>query len=272
MWAALSADLEPNKDDTLDGIPEAMDWFDRVVPRGTVYTTYRIATELPDLVASLAVDNEIGVHVHPREFGYDHDQLAELSYDQQEALIQQTREAITDACSLNTAEITAFRAGRHSANRTTLAVVADLGFDLDASVNVRYDEYLPEYVTRRRAPFKTEEGLIELPTTYIRPQFPSRPWLRSFPGGTITATANTLRTDRYLCSGEEAIRALVSSSRGVSLYFHPYDATNHHDLENAGVTFRRRFERLVTRLIEDNAAIWTASDVDPDGSSLDHVE
>lgn len=142
-WLAFSVDLEPNKDGTLTGIEKAMAWFDETVPRGTVYTTYRIATELPDVVAALAVDNEIGVHVHPREFGHDHDQLAELSTDRQRGLIRRTRAAVAEAASMRSDDIVSFRAGRHSASEATFAVLADLGFTVDASINVRYTEYLP---------------------------------------------------------------------------------------------------------------------------------
>ncbi|PSP72829.1 hypothetical protein BRC86_11415 [Halobacteriales archaeon QS_3_64_16] len=191
--------------------------------------------------------------------------MAELPFDRQATLIQRTRDALADACSLEVDEITAFRAGRHSASRETFDALAKLGFDIDASVNVRYGQYLPASMIRRRTPFALEEGLLELPTTYIRPEFPSRLWLRTFPSGTITATANTLRTDRRFCSGKRAIQALVSSSPGVSLYFHPYDATEYHDLENDGPTFRRRFERFVARLIKDNAVFQTAGDVDANG-------
>ena len=35
QWFAFSVDLEPNKDDTLDGIRDAMEWFDETIPRFT---------------------------------------------------------------------------------------------------------------------------------------------------------------------------------------------------------------------------------------------
>lgn len=259
-WLAFSVDLEPNKDDTLDGIPDAMTWFDEVVPQGTVYSTYRIATELPDVVADLADDHEIGVHVHPREFGHEHDQLAELPAARQRELIRTTREALADAIGTEAGEIVSFRAGRHSASETTLDVLADLGFAVDASVNVRYDDYLPETLTRRTGPFHTENGLLELPTTYVRPRIVSRAGLRVFPQRTLTATANTLRTDSPICSGERAMRALFETvDGGVSMYMHPYDATEYHaDLENGGDVFRRRVEAL---LADSDMTILSASKV-----------
>ena len=265
MWLAFSVDLEPNKDDTMTGIEDAMQWFDATVPRGTVYATYRIATERPTVLESLAETHEIGVHVHPREFGHDHDQLARLSPDRQRELIDETRTAIADAISRPADRITAFRAGRHSASLDTLAVLADLGFDVDASVNVRYDDYLPDRFTSRIAPGWVDDvdgDLLELPTTYYRPSVLSRAGLRVFPGREVTATANTLRTDSRICSGYRAIRELFANADpGVSMYMHPYDATDHHtDLPNAGAAFRKRVERLLTD-VSDRYSFVTAADV-----------
>lgn len=244
-WVAFSVDLEPNKDDTLDGVAEAMEWFDDVVPRGTVFATHRIATELPAVVERLASDHEIGVHVHPREFGHDHDQLAELTADRQRELIADTRAGLAAAAGVEEDDITSFRAGRHSASETTLAVLDHLGFTVDASVNVRYTDYLPESLTRRAEPFVLDSGLFELPTTYGRPSLLSRVGIRLFPNRELTATANTLRTDRRGCSGLHALSWLRDASEGFSGYMHPYDATEHHDdLENTGQDFRERVEHL----------------------------
>lgn len=245
-WLAFSVDLEPNKDDTLVGVEEAMEWFDRTVPRGTVYTTYRIATELPDVVASLSTDHEIGVHVHPREFGHDHDQLAELPVDRQRELIQRTRTALAEAAAIDLDKIVSFRAGRHSASEATLDVLADLGFKVDASINVRYSDYLPSPLISTSGPFHLENGLLEVPTSFYRPSLFSRVGLRVFPQRELTATASSLRTDSPICSGPRAIRELFSAIEdGVSMYMHPYDATDYHtDLENNGAAFRSRVQKL----------------------------
>lgn len=120
-----------------------MEWFDEVVTCGTVYATHRIATKLPDVIESLAVNHETGVHVHPREFGHEHDQLAELNANRQRELVAETRRALAEAAEISESEITAFRAGRHSASETTLAVLANLEFDVDASINVQYTDFLP---------------------------------------------------------------------------------------------------------------------------------
>lgn len=236
----FSVDLEPNKDGTLDGVADAMEWFDRTVPRGTVFATYRIATELPELLVDLAETHEIGVHVHPREFGYDHDQLAELSVDRQRELVARTRAAITDATGT---EPTTFRAGRHSASRETISAVSELGFTVDASVNVRYDDYLPTEITERTEPFALD-GLIELPVTHGTLPVVSQCGVRALVERPVTATAATLRADRWRCSGVDAVRHLLDDAGVASFYMHPYDATDHHDLENGGETFRRRFRQL----------------------------
>jgi len=164
MWFAFSVDLEPNKDGSLDGVGRAMEWYAETVPRGTVYTTYRIATELPDLVADLATDHELGVHVHPREFGHDHDQFGDLSRDRQRDLVDRTRHAVADAAALDIDDVTVFRAGRHSATTTTLSVLADLGFEVDASAHVNYD-WLPESIGSATDPLVLDNGLVELPTS-----------------------------------------------------------------------------------------------------------
>lgn len=242
--AVLSIDLEPNKDDTIDGVRDAMEWFDETVPRGTAFATHRIATEMPDLLAMLAESHEIGVHVHPREFGHDHDQLAELSPDRQRELIAQTRAEITDATGI---EPISFRAGRHSASRETLRVLGDLGFAVDASVNIRYDEYLPKDLTERPEPFEVD-GLTEVPVTYGTLPILSSCGVRALAERPVTATAATLRADRWGCSGPIALAWLIEQSEVFSFYMHPYDATDYHSLRNGSGTFRRRFEEIVEQL------------------------
>jgi len=246
-WLAFSVDLEPNKDGTFDNVAKAMAWYDATIPQGTVYATHAIAVDRPDMLARLAGSHEVGVHVHPREFGHEHDQLAELPPQRQRELIQRTRVAIADATGSEPDEITTFRAGRHSASESTLSVLSALGFEIDASANVRYDSYLPNAIRKRIAPFKLDNGLFEIPTSYCRPPLLSRPGLRTAPGRHLTATANTVRSDQLFCSGSMAIQYLFSAlDGGVSMYMHPYDATSYHsDLENAGATFRTRIEQLV---------------------------
>lgn len=245
-WVAFSVDLEPNKDDTLSGIAEAMAWYDGTVPHGTVYATHRIATELPDMIGDLATDHEIGVHVHPREFGHDHDQFARLPADRQRELLTDTRGALAAAADIPEREVTAFRAGRHSASETTLQILSDLDFTVDASVNVNYTEFLPDSLTNRQGPFLLESGLVELPTSYGRPPLFSRIGLRAFPGRTLTATANTLRTDKRGTTGLAVLRWLLNRDSPFSFYMHPYDATSHHtEVENSGQVFRARVESLL---------------------------
>ncbi|MDB2274164.1 polysaccharide deacetylase family protein [Halorubrum ezzemoulense] len=258
-WIAFSVDLEPNKDDSLTGIREAMEWYDETVPRGTIYTTYRIATELPDVVAMLADNHEIGVHVHPREFEHEHDQFARLSAERQKELIQTTREKLVDVTSLGIEDIVSFRAGRHSANKETFDVLSDLGFQVDASINVRYTNYLPDSLTKMNEPFHLDNGLLEIPTTYYRPSLLSCVGLRVFPQRNVTATASTLRTDTWFCSGTDAMSSLISSVDRISMYMHPYDATNHHiNLKNNGTEFRERFNQLRSQI---DLRFETADDV-----------
>jgi hypothetical protein len=238
---------------------EAMEWFDDLVSRGTVYTTYRVADEEPGIVDSLATDHEIAVHVHPREFGHDRDDLAALPRGRQRELVAETRTAVADAAGVDPADVTAFRAGRHKVGRETFDVLADLGFELDASVHHRMTDALPASLADRSAPFELDEGLVELPTTYGRPPLLSRPRLWTFPVGFVTATAHTLRTDRRGCTGLEALSWLLSTSPSpVSMYMHPYDATGYEGLANDGDAFR---ERLATLLGEYPGEYVTARDV-----------
>lgn len=240
----FSVDLEPNKDGSLDGVRDAMEWFDRTAPRGTVFGTYRIATELPELLSELSASFEIGVHVHPREFGHEHDQLAELPRERQRELITETRTAVGDAIGSQPEAITSFRAGRHSASETTLSVLSELGFRVDASANVRYDEYLPRSIRRQTGPFE-HDGLVELPTSYSGLSLLSRCALRGLLARPVTATAATLRADAWGCSGLQAARQVLAAVDIASFYMHPFDVTDYHDLENDGTTFRSRFESLV---------------------------
>ena len=264
QWFAFSVDLEPNKDDTLDGIRDAMEWFDETIPRGTVYTTHRIATELSDVVSMLATDHEIGVHVHPREFEHEHDQFAELTPERQRELIATTRESVAEAAGIDEKDIVSFRAGRHSASEETFNVLSDLGFEVDASINVRYTDYLPAPLTNRSEPFYLDNGLLEIPTTYYRPHLFSRVGVRVFPQRELTATSNTLRTDSPICTGNQAIRNLFSAVEdGISMYIHPYDATSYHsDLENNGEVFRRRMEEVLSTIDRSHRFVTAAELLD----------
>lgn len=251
---AFSVDLEPNKDGSLDGVRDAMTWFNEVVDRGTVFTTYRIADELPGLITELAETHEIGVHVHPREFGHSHDKLATLPADRQRELIEKTRTKITDETGV---EPVSFRAGRHSASRETLAVVSDLGFSVDASINIRYDEYFTADQREQTEPFEVER-LLEVPVTHGTLPLFSRCGVRSAVERPVTATASTLRTDRLGCSGLEAVEHVLKNASVGSFYMHPYDATDYHsDLSNSGNVFQTRVERLLAP-IKSEACVTTS--------------
>lgn len=245
-YVVFSVDLEPNKDGTLTGVRSAMEWFDKVVPRGTVFATYRIATEDPDLLAELASAYEVGVHVHPREFGYEHDQLAKLRPARQRQLISKTRSVIAQATG---EDPISFRAGSHSATLETIDVLRGLGFRVDASMNARYDEYLPGNLLDHSEPFELD-GLTEVPVTHGTIPRLSRCGLRALAERPITATASTLRTDRWGCPGLRVLIQLAHRTDTFSFYLHPYDATDYHELPGSGVEFRRRFESLVDRVDE----------------------
>jgi len=242
----FSVDLEPNKDGTMDGVRDAMEWFDETVPQGTVFATHRIATEVPELLGMLAESHEIGVHVHPREFGHDHDQLAELPLTRQQELIKRTRAAVTDAVG---DEPVSFRAGRHSASRETFDVLTELGFVVDASINARYDEYLSRTLTKRSKPFEID-GLFEVPVTYGTLPILSTCCFRALVERPVTATAATLRADRWGCSGTSVLFSLATDADVLSFYMHPYDATDYHSLENDAGVYRRRAETLISQLSE----------------------
>lgn len=248
-WMAFSVDLEPNLDGSLGGLHEAMAWYDDNVPRGTVYATNRIANELPDLLRNLSNSHEIGVHVHPKEFDHSHDRLAKLNHRRQKQIIQRTRESIVDATGLDQSQIKSFRAGRHSISRETLELLPELGFEIDASINVQYNEHLCSELSKLSQPQHLDCGIFEIPTTWKRPPYLSTLALRAFPHRTITATASTIRTDTILCSGIKATEWLCSEEEGVSMYMHPHDATEYHeDLENTGNEFRNRLLQIFNGL------------------------
>jgi hypothetical protein len=260
----VSMDVEPNKDGSLTGVAEAGTWFARTVPRGTAFVTHRIATERPGLVTRLASSHEVGVHVHPREFGHEHDRLARLSADRQRELIDETRSVLADAIGCDPAVIDTFRAGRHSASETTLEILDESDFVLDASVHVRYDEHLPSSVTEETEPFTLAgTDLIELPTTHGRLPLASRCGLRGVIEGPIPTTAATLRADRWGCPGLRATAHVLNGVETASLYMHPYDATDYHDdtVENVGEPFRRRLVALVDALRVESTQFICASDV-----------
>lgn len=244
MQLAFSIDLEPNADGSFEGVRRVTKWFDTHVGRGTIYVTNETAKELPDSVFALARAHEIGIHVHPREFGYEHDQLAELDKEAQRELIGRTRRSVAEAAGLRTGDLTSFRAGRHSASQVTLSLLAELGFEIDASVNVRYDRFIDEEIRTRVTPVRLATGLVELPTTYVTPRILTRVGVDSLPDRIVTATANTLRTDSLLATGTEKIRYVMQHGPEIcSMYMHPYDASDYYpDLENTGSVFRERME------------------------------
>lgn len=101
-------------------------------------------------------------------------------------------------------------------------------------------------LTNRQEPFALESGLFEITTTYTRPPLSSLLSLRLFPNRELTATGNTLRSDRWGCSGLHAFLWLRDAMSRFSMYIHPYDANTYHEtLPNNGMVFRERVERLL---------------------------
>jgi peptidoglycan/xylan/chitin deacetylase (PgdA/CDA1 family) len=198
----------------------------------------------------LADNHEIGVHVHPKEFGYEHDRLARLNPVQQQNLIRETRTSVANAADLPEDEIISFRAGRHSIGQTTWRILAEEGFETDASVNVQYEEKVPKRARKKCGVFKLPNDLVEIPISWYKPPLFSLPGLWSFPQRTVTATSSTIRIDRRGCTGYDAFQWLVTNlNTNLSTYLHPHDATDYHkNLDNNGKVFRKRFEKLVHNL------------------------
>lgn len=251
-WIAFSVDLEPNLDGTLNGVKEAMEWYDDTVPTGTIFTTHTVVKELPDMIRGLADNHEIGVHVHPNEFDFDHDKFAKLPIREQTSLIKKTRNKIESECDINAESITSFRAGRHSIDRNTFEVLSSLGFTTDASINIEYGEKIDDSVVDIDSPTPLYDGILEIPTTYTVPRLFSGLGIRALPRRTITATSSTVRIDRRGLSGSEALREIWSQTdSGFSFYMHPHDASGYHThLENNGETFRNRIEEFLQGIRE----------------------
>lgn len=261
MRFAVSMDFEPNGDGSTTGLGEALDWFDAAVPRGTIFATRDAAEAFGERLAELSNSHELAVHVHPLEFGHEHDVLARLDPDEQRRLVRETRTAIAAATGTPADELTAFRAGRHAASETTFDVLAGLGFAVDASVNRTYRAHLPAAITDRHGPFRLDCGLLELPTTSAVVPLLSRTGLAAPLWRRVTATASTVRADRGLTTGDRRLRAALAAARPevVSIYVHPYDVTGYHaDLPNAGETFRARCEGLLSMC----SAYVTATDTE----------
>jgi hypothetical protein len=130
---------------------------------------------------------------------------------------------------------------------------------VDASINIRYDEYFTADQREQTEPFEIE-GLLEVPVTYATLPLVSRCGVRSAFERPVTATASTLRTDRWGCSGLEAVKNVLVSAPVGSFYMHPYDATDYHpNLFNSGNMFRTRVKRLLA-LVESEVYV-TMSDL-----------
>lgn len=241
---AMSVDLEPNADGSLDGIADAMDWYDELVDRSTIYTTYRIATELPGLVSELAESHEIGVHVHPVEFGFDHDGFANLRRDDKSRTVSETRDALLSVAGVDA--VRSFRAGRHSVDDETLDVLQRNGFDVDASINVNYGGV--ERLMTQRQPCTVTTNFVEIPVSYYEPRWLSKQGLDKVlrRNRYVTATASTLRTDTFVSTGVELLEPLFHDPDldTISMYLHPYDVSGHSARGGIGNACRNRFEKV----------------------------
>jgi hypothetical protein len=58
------------------------------------------------------------------------------------------------------------------------------------------------------------------------------------------------------------VRQLLDGVGVASFYMHPYDATDHHDLENGGEAFRRRVGRLFGQRTAGGSLVTASSTVE----------
>lgn len=126
---------------------------------------------------------EVGAHLHPwvtpphsEEVTAHHSFTGNLPRELQRQKLQTMTETIEH---LLGKKPTVFRAGRYGLGRDTMADLARLGYRMDASVRPLHDyspEGGPNYADCPLWPWKTAEGIIELPLTsgWIG-------WLRQFP-------------------------------------------------------------------------------------------
>lgn len=242
---ALSIDLEPNPDGTISDVPEIMRWYDNLVQGSTIYTTYKIATEIPQIVAELSRSHEIGMHVHPKEFGYEHDDFTKLSYENKRKIISTTMEELLSIRGVDSVD--SFRAGRHCIDDDTLNLIREEGFSVDASYNINYGG--AKNIDSKH-PVLLSNNLVELPVSYYEPRWLSKQGLNKIlrKNRFITATASTLRSDTRISNGVELLKPLFTDSEIdiVSMYLHPYDLSdNSTNIKNSGAECRARLKHII---------------------------
>lgn len=126
------------------------------------------------IIRDLALDGgcEIGAHLHPwvtpphvEEVNAFHSFTGNLPTGLQRQKLLQLTHAIE---TLLSRKPTIFRAGRYGLGQRTMADLADLGYRMDASVRSLHDysdEGGPSYADSPAWPWRTVEGIIELPVT-----------------------------------------------------------------------------------------------------------
>lgn len=165
-----------NRTTAISALPEATARFNSYDVQPVYMCDYPVVTHpdsaaiLKDLVRSGACD--IGAHLHPW-VNPPHDELVgkrnsftgNLAPSLQKAKLCELTEAIT---ALMGEKPCVFRAGRYGLGSETMSHLAELGYRMDVSVRSTFDysaEHGPNYADCPLWPWRTPEGIVELPLT-----------------------------------------------------------------------------------------------------------
>jgi hypothetical protein len=168
-----------NTSSTIVALPEATAWFNAADVKPVYLCDWPVMDnpQSSAIIAALHADKmcEVGAHLHPwvtpphsedvtRHNSFTGNLPEALQWEKTLALTKK----IADVIGVSP---TVFRAGRYGLGPSTHAMLAALGYKFDVSVRPQFDysdEGGPDFTHHPAWPWRTPEGLIELPLSTVR--------------------------------------------------------------------------------------------------------
>jgi polysaccharide deacetylase family protein (PEP-CTERM system associated) len=212
-WYQSTVDFDaPISDRVLRNMDRVRAILDEYGIKGTMFVQGKVAQTFPRLIQELAEEgHEIQSHGHSHRPLYSMDRAA-LKNELEWAI-----KTVEDACGVR---VTAFRAPDFSIireNLWALEVLAEMGFDVDSSVfPLKTSRYgIPGWeLSPHQVNFPGGGGILEVPVAIAT----YGPWKLPVAGGGYFRLLPTMVL-------EHAVKKMLSESRPVILYCHPYEWT-----------------------------------------------
>jgi peptidoglycan/xylan/chitin deacetylase (PgdA/CDA1 family) len=169
-----------------EGIPRLLDVFDDFKAKPTWFITPDVAECYGNFFSELAMDHEVGCHVHPEYFNGSIKGtrmakiLPQFSYQNQLKMLQKASDIISQNVGVHPRS---FRAGRFAVNMDTLRALESCGFNVDCSMTPFADWgfHAAKLLPSKTFPHFIRAGsgdILEIPLTIVCPFGLFTAWLR----------------------------------------------------------------------------------------------